>query len=286
MLGAIAKTRASSTGSDTPSADLVKITVTASAHDAETVMAEACAMLEAGCAERAVGAVRAFDFWVAPERAEHAAAGLRALPHVEDVTTAAEGPEWSEAMKTFHQPIEVGGRLRVRPPWCAPVAGLLDVVVDPGMAFGTGQHATTRTCLDLLLDLPLGPLVDIGCGSGVLAIAARRLGHDPVWAVDFDPLCTEATLANARANGVSLTVGQRTIGRDPLPVASTVIANLTATVLGILAEAMADAPPERAIFSGLRPHEVDVTLARWESTGLRLRDRRDDDGWSTILVER
>jgi ribosomal protein L11 methyltransferase len=286
MPAAIARTRASSTGSDTPSADLTKVTVTASLHDADEVMAGACAVVGSGCAERSVPQGMAFDFWVAPGRAEQAVARLRELPQAVEVTTAAEGSEWREAMRTFHQPIEVAGRLRVRPPWQPPVAGLLDVVIDPGMAFGTGQHATTRTCLEFLVDLPPGPLVDIGCGSGVLAIAARRLGHDPVWAVDFDPLCVQATLANARVNGVALTVAERTIGRDPLPAALTVMANLTATVLGMLAEAMAGAPPQRAVFSGLRPDEVEPTLARWASTGLRLRDRRDDDGWSTILVGR
>src|SRR5690606_664719 len=106
-------------------------------------------------------------------------------------------------MRAFHTPVEVAGRLRVRPPWEPPREGLLDVVIDPGMAFGTAQHATTRACLELLCGLPAGgPLVDAGCGSGVLSVAARRLGFGPVWAIDSDPLSVEATVGNARRNGV------------------------------------------------------------------------------------
>ncbi len=118
-------------------------------------------------------------------------------------------------MLAFHRPVEVAGRLLVRPPWEPPRAGLLDVEIDPGMAFGTAQHGTTRACLELLAGLP-GPragLLDAGCGSGVLSIAARRLGFDPVWSVDFDPLAVDATIANARRNGVGLRVARRTIGR-------------------------------------------------------------------------
>jgi ribosomal protein L11 methyltransferase len=253
---------------------------------AETVLADACAALEVGCAERQLDGAVALDFWVVPSRAESAVATLRALDTRVGVTSAPEGTEWQDAMRTFHQPIEIAGRLRVRPPWQPPVAGLLDVVIDPGMAFGTGQHATTRTCLEMLVELPPGPLVDIGCGTGVLAIAACRLGHEPVSAFDFDPLCVDATRANAHANGVALTVARRAIGRDPINWAPTVMANLTATVLAMLAEALSQTPPERAVLSGLRPEEVEPTLARWEPLGLSLRDRRDDGGWSTVLIAR
>ncbi len=80
--------------------------------------------------------------------------------------------------------------------------GLIDLVVDPGQAFGTGAHATTRLCLELLLDVePRGSLADLGCGSGVLALAAARLGFAPVVALDHEAAAVEATLENARANG-------------------------------------------------------------------------------------
>ena len=109
--------------------------------------------------------------------------------------------DWGERWREFHQPVLVGERVWVRPPWAEPRAGALDLVIDPARAFGTGAHPTTRLSLELLLEVaPRGPLTDIGCGSGVLAIAAARLGFEPVFALDNDPAATEATLANARRN--------------------------------------------------------------------------------------
>ncbi|HMM48846.1 MAG TPA: 50S ribosomal protein L11 methyltransferase, partial [Miltoncostaeaceae bacterium] len=90
-------------------------------------------------------------------------------------TTAPQDDAWRDALRRFHRPVAIEGRLLVRPPWAEPQPGLADVVIDPGMAFGTAQHATTRACLTLLCSLPRrGALLDVGCGSGVLAIAARR----------------------------------------------------------------------------------------------------------------
>jgi ribosomal protein L11 methyltransferase len=199
----------------------VRVTVRASAHDAPAVLAEACDLLGAGCRERAdVDGRVALDFWLptkdaptpARVRARLAERGLDVA-----VSRAREGEEWRHALRRFHRPVEVAGRLLVRPPWAPPRAGLLDVVIDPGMAFGTGQHPTTSACLQLLCELPPASLADVGCGSGVLAIAARRLGHDPVWALDADALAVEAALANARANGVGIGVARREVGRDRLP---------------------------------------------------------------------
>lgn len=225
----------------------------------------------------------ALVFWVPPSRGEAAAADLRGLG-LGEVEVAADDGSWQDAMRAFHRPIDVGGRLRVRPPWEGPVPGVLDVVIDPGMAFGTGQHATTRGCLELMLRVPPGPALDAGCGSGVLAIAARRLGWGPVTAVDADPLAVEATLANARANGVALNVARREIGRDPLPAVPVVLANLTADLLAVLADALEDAPPRRAVLSGLRPAESRAVEERFAALGLRLADRRDADDWSALLV--
>jgi ribosomal protein L11 methyltransferase len=154
------------------------------------------------------------------------------------------------------------------------------------MAFGTGQHATTRACLELLAGLPAGPVLDVGCGSGVLAIAARRLGHEPVWALDVDPYAVEATRRNARANGVEIRVSEAALGRDPLPAVDAVLANLTAVLLRELAVALAPAPPERAVLSGLRPEEVPDVLAAFERLGLAEAERREADGWATLLVAR
>lgn len=265
----------------------MRLTVAVAAADAERAVAEACAALETGCREDVgQGGETLLRLWVAPSRAD--ADGLRVrLARVgipARVTTEPESDDWRGAMRDFHRPVEIAGRLLVRPPWADPRPDLLDVVVEPAMAFGTAQHATTRSCLELLAGLPAGgPLLDAGCGSGVLAIAARRLGFDPVLAVDADPLAVQATIDNARRNGVGMRIARRTIGVDPLPAPPTVVANLTATVLRTLAEAL-PAPPVQLVASGMRPQEVDDVAQAFARLDLRLAARIERDGWATVLL--
>src|SRR3954469_17434394 len=105
--------------------------------------------------------------------------------------------DWAERWKRFHRPVLIGGRIYVRPPWEQPAVrpGVLEVVIDPGQAFGTGTHPTTRLCLELMLSLPDagGSFADLGCGSGVLAITAAKLGFSPVSAFDADRAAVAAT---------------------------------------------------------------------------------------------
>jgi ribosomal protein L11 methyltransferase len=132
---------------------------------------------------------------------------------------------WEDRWRAFHRPVRVGP-LWVGPPWEAPDRGAVAVVVDPGRAFGTGGHATTRLCLELMLDLPRGSLLDVGCGSGVLSIAAVKLGFGPVYAVDADPQAIEATVTNADANGVALDARQADALADPLPEVDAAVVNV------------------------------------------------------------
>ncbi len=282
--------KASSTGSVTPSAELIRLAADVPADRAEMAIAAACAVLGTGCRETAgaPGRVR-LEFWVAASRADQDADRLRALLNPlggTEVTQTVEDPGWQTAMREFHQPVEIAGRIRIRPPWHPPAGDAIDVVIDPAMAFGTGQHDTTRGCLELLVGLAPGRLIDIGCGSGVLAIAAAKLGHRPVWAWDLDPLATAATVANAAANGVALTVGCRNALEAPLPDADVVLANLTANVLEPLAGRVADHPARAAILSGLRPFEVDPVCARWAAVGFGVVDAHVGAGWSSVLVVR
>jgi ribosomal protein L11 methyltransferase len=193
--------------------------------------------------------------------------------------------DWAERWREFHEPVLVGDRLWVRPPWAEPRPGAIDLVIDPGRAFGTGAHPTSRLSLELLLGLePRGPLVDLGCGSGVLAIAAARLGFGPVVAVDNDPAAVEATLANARANGVELERVERVDLRDePVPLASTVTANLVRPLLLLLAERVGERP-ETMVVSGLLDGEEDQVAAAF--TPLRERRRLRLQGWSALLLTR
>jgi len=282
--------KASSTGSATPSAELVRLSVSVPAAHAEMTLAAACMALGTGCREslRDDGRTR-LEFWVPAAGADGAAARLATVlgpvPGTE-LERADEDPGWETAMRAFHQPVEIGGRIRLRPPWHPSAGDALDVVIDPAMAFGTGQHATTRGCLELLVTVATGAVLDIGCGSGVLAIAAARLGFAPVWAWDLDSLAVAATIANARANGVPLAVGLRNALEAPLPAADVVLANLTATILVALARRLSEGTVRAAILSGMRPDEIEPVCRAWAPTGLVPADRRVGSEWGSVLLTR
>jgi ribosomal protein L11 methyltransferase len=214
-----------------------------------------------------------------------------------EVVTSEVADDWSERWRDWHRPLDVGP-LRVRPPWEPPRDGALDIVIEPGQAFGTGAHPSTRLSLELLCELPAGgPLADWGCGSGVLALAAARLGFDPVLACDHDAAAVAATLAAAAANGVAarradapagatcLVVSRCDLRRAPGPWAPTVTANLVRPLLLEVA-ALIERPPERLIASGLENGEAGEVVAAFARHGLRETARRDGDGWSAILLAR
>lgn len=201
-----------------------------------------------------------------------------------EVTTSELPDDWSERWKEFHRPLALGDRLAVRPPWEPALGADVEIVIDPGQAFGTGAHATTRMCLELLLELePAGALLDLGCGSGVLAIAAARLGWGPVMAVDYDPLSVAATRANAAANGVELEVARRDLRSDPLPDAPTVLANLLRPLLLEYARRLT-VPLRTLIASGLLVEEADEIAAAFAVHGLRERARRERGEWAALLL--
>ncbi len=193
--------------------------------------------------------------------------------------------DWAERWKQFHEPVMVGDRLYVRPPWAAARPETLDIVVDPGQAFGTGTHPTTRLTLELMLELePNGSFADLGCGSGVLAIAAARLGFRPVTAVDNEEAALEATQANAAASGVSLDRVQRMDLRSARPpAAETIAANLMRPLLLRLATVMEDRP-KALIVSGLLDDEADEVAAAFAP--LETRRRLTSGGWSALLLSR
>jgi ribosomal protein L11 methyltransferase len=132
---------------------------------------------------------------------------------------------WEDKWRAFHRPVRVG-RLWVGPPWESPPDGALAVVIDPGRAFGTGSHPTTRLCLQMLQELEPQPLLDVGCGSGVLSIAAALLGFRPVTAVDVEEPSIEATLENAAANHVVVHAA-RAAPDERLPSAGLAVANIS-----------------------------------------------------------
>lgn len=280
---------ASASGADHGNAAFQRVTVRVADADADLLTAALLELAPAGWRECPGDNGATVELWMpASDLGAAEALGVRLADQgiAARVASVAEGDEWRDGLRLHHQPIEVRGRLRVRPPWTDPRDGLLDIVIDPGMAFGTGQHATTKGCLALLIDEAGGSLLDVGCGSGVLAIAARRLGYDPVWALDFDPLAVAATLINARVNGVSLRIAERNADRDRLPVAQVVVANITAIPVMALVDALVEPLPVRAILSGFRPADVGRVTDAWAARGYVLTDRVDEDDWTAVRLVR
>jgi len=182
---------------------------------------------------------------------------------------------WEDEWRAFHHGVRVG-RFWIGPPWEEPPADAIAVVVDPGRAFGTGAHPTTRLSLRLLQELDPATLLDVGCGSGVLSIAAAKLGFAPV-AVDADPTAVEVTSANAAANGVALSARLLDALNEPLPETEIAIANIALDVVERVLERL---PARLAVTSGY--------LARDEprAPGWRRRARAESDGWAADLLER
>jgi ribosomal protein L11 methyltransferase len=273
---------------------VLRLAVRVQRSQAEIVLAELLELAPSGVEEVDAGAdVVEYAVYGAPGE-------LPALPSVRavagaalvEVVTSEVGDDWDQRWRSFHKPLVLeGGRLGVRPPWEPRPDGVeIDVVIDPGHAFGTGAHATTRLCLELMLGLSgSGGFLDLGCGSGVLAIAAARLGWEPVAAVDFDPLAVEATAANADVNEVALEVARHDLRADPLRTAPTVAANLLRPLLLTWAARLGEAGgelPDRVIASGLLVGEADEIAAAFAEVGLRGADRRDSGDWAALLLER
>jgi ribosomal protein L11 methyltransferase len=189
--------------------------------------------------------------------------------------TAVE-PGWEDRWRSFHRPVRIG-ELWIGPPWEAAPSGSLAVVVDPARAFGTGAHPTTRLCLELLREQPLGSVIDVGCGSGVLAIAAAKLGHAPVVAVDLEGAAVDAARANAAANGVSIDLRQADALADTLPGAELGLANISADAVAALAGRL---PVGRLVASGYLAGDEPLLGS------FRRLERRLRAGWAADLFER
>jgi ribosomal protein L11 methyltransferase len=198
--------------------------------------------------------------------------------------------DWADRWRDFHEPVWIGGRrMVVRPSWeeAAATGAEVDLQIDPGQAFGTGAHATTSLCLELLLGLAdageaSGSLVDLGTGSGVLAIAAAKLGWQPVTGCDSEQAAIEAAGANAAANGVELELQRINLREHDPPRAETVVANLTASLLEMAMERIVQ-PPRALICSGLMTSEVERVRAALSAAGLEAVDQRSTGGWAALL---
>jgi ribosomal protein L11 methyltransferase len=236
-----------------------------------------------------------------------------------EVSTTEIADDWPARWKRFHRPVLIrapaspsragkdarvpGRALRVRPPWEPPARrradGVEDIVIDPGQAFGTGAHASTQLCLRLLLGLAAsgtrGPLLDVGTGSGVLAIAAARLGFSPVLALDHDRDSVDAAQANVAANGVCVEVRRFDIrSRQLAPIAeggeresaTVVVANLLLPLLLELARQMAFTPPHLLAGGLLREQAGEVADAFGLRHGMSVQATLEQGEWAALWLAR
>jgi ribosomal protein L11 methyltransferase len=329
---------------------VIRLAIRARREDAEIVLAELLELAPGGVEEVEIGG----------ETVEYAVYGAPGeLPELPDLNAAVgdtpvevsstEIPDdWSERWKRFHRPVLIEApqgssvpALHVRPPWEAPSdrGDAEEIVIDPGQAFGTGAHATTRLCLELLLELAAldqqraspaavpaagsgpdrarsraRPLLDVGTGSGVLAIAAARLGFAPVLGLDHERESVAATEENARVNGAAIEVRRFDLRTQALPwlgpdgegvwqaegdatedreaagcvgaggMEFVVMANLLRPLLLEMARGMTCAPGHLVAGGLLREQVDEVVGAFGKSLGMRERERREQGDWAVVWL--
>jgi ribosomal protein L11 methyltransferase len=273
---------------------VIRLAVRCRPELAEQVLAELLVLAPGGVEEERGADYVEYAIYGAPgELPELGDVKATAGDQLIDVASVEVPDDWAERWADFHKPVLVAGRVWVRPPWEPPAAeGLIDLVVDPGQAFGTGAHPTTRLCIELLAGMAAegrasGPLADWGTGSGVLAIAAAKLGFSPVLGADNEAASIEAAAANAAANGVELELARADVRREPPPAAPTVAANLTAPLLrqaaAMLAAGEAEVP-NTLVCSGMLVAELDGVAEAMSAAGLGERERRTEGDWGALLL--
>jgi ribosomal protein L11 methyltransferase len=295
---------------------VIRLAVRVRSNDAEIVLAELLELAPGGVEEvsPAPGLVEFAVYGSPGELPQLPAVQAAAGDALVEVSSSVLDDDWAERWKRFHKPVAIDspapGRvpsLYVRPPWEPPSGrpGTLEITIDPGCAFGTGAHATTRLCLELLLELTAeraspdrdrggidqarataNQLVDLGTGSGVLAIAASGLGYRPVWALDNDPDSVTAASENARVNGTEIQARLFDLRHEQLPRlrAAVVLANLVRPLLLQLASAVCERPPEQLIAGGLLVGELDEISGAFASAGMRERSRRSAGEWGALWL--
>jgi ribosomal protein L11 methyltransferase len=212
------------------------------------------------------------------------------------VFTQLENADWSEAWKKNFRPLEIGQRLLISPSWITPVKGDRQIIyIDPGMAFGTGTHPTTQLCLQLVEEFvkPGKYVIDLGCGSGILALAALKLGAGHALGVDTDPDALRVAAENARRNGLAARLTLREGSLDSilqqkagLRQAPLVLVNILAPVIirllgGELGSLLA--PGGHLVLSGILEEQVDSVVAAMHSNGISLIKQEQKGDWAALV---
>jgi ribosomal protein L11 methyltransferase len=205
--------------------------------------------------------------------------------------------DWAESWKKYFKTIKIGRRLLIKPSWSEErgAKGQAVVELDPGLSFGTGQHPTTAYCLRQIVDaaLPGASLLDIGCGSGILAISAAKLGYAPVQAFDFDPVAVRVAQANMRRNRVEKKIDCQRYDLTKLPAKSSrkfdvVCANLIADLLVDQADRILNrlADNGRLVVAGILASQFAEVQQAYQAKGLKLRDTKTEREWQSGLFSR
>jgi ribosomal protein L11 methyltransferase len=256
---------------------LVRLGIRVRADRAEVALAQLLPILAAGAEERTIDGDVEYALY-APAGELPRPDDIRALvgDALIEVVSEPVPDGWERRWHEFLRPVRVGS-LVVRPPWIEGAPE--DLVIDPGVFFGAGTHPTTQLCLELLQDLEAGgPFGDWGAGTGVLAVAAARLGWAPVTAVEVDPCALAVIAANAARNGVAVTPRQLDLTATPAPWSPVAVANLPRPVLcGV----KLTRPPERLIASGMLVAEVDEVVA---ALGMRELRRVARGEWAAVVL--
>jgi ribosomal protein L11 methyltransferase len=281
---------------------MIRLAVRCRPEQAEMVLAELTVLAPGGVEETAGDGYTEYAIYGAegelPDLGEVEAASDDGL--VEVVATEV-ADDWAERWRAFHKPLAisaigpdgepVGTSFWLRPPWEEVGPGEFEVVIDPGQAFGTGAHPTTRLSLELMLHLhdrglSQGALTDLGTGSAVLAIAAAKLGWDPVAGYDHEEAAIEAAAENARVNSVAIELARLDLKAGLPGLAPTVVANLTAPLLEMVAAQMdPGARPGRLICSGLLERERVRVESAFAPAGLVPVRFITLEGWGGLLFE-
>jgi ribosomal protein L11 methyltransferase len=228
---------------------------------------------------------------------ETALAAAAELPRFDATPVEVPEQDWSVAWRAHHKPMRIGPRALVHPPWEAPAVsgGEVRIAIDPGMAFGTGSHPTTALCLErldeLLAERAGADVLDIGTGSGILAISAALLGAGRVCATENDPVALEAARRGAALNGLAADrIELLVVEPDRVPGApfGIVLANILLNTLVELAPAIAArvAPAGRLVLSGLLAEQGDEVEAAYRAQGLRTVGREQREEWIRVELER
>jgi ribosomal protein L11 methyltransferase len=200
--------------------------------------------------------------------------------------------DWNETWKNSFSPIDVGKTLRIIPSWLKAETNRIPIIIDPGMVFGTGHHETTRTCLSLIertaKNCSHKRFLDIGTGTGILAIGAGRLGFEQVVAVDIDPLAVDAATRNAAANGLkNIEIRKGTIS-SVTGTFDVIVANLLSEILIAIAPDLNERmnPGGTAVLSGLLAGQEDEVIEAMRTAGLTFREKIIDGKWVSIILRK